>query len=47
MVSLQSIHNYAVLTDYYAAMEVYKGDTLTWIYGRMENPCSVSETVLC
>jgi hypothetical protein len=24
-----------VLTDY-AAMEAYKGDTLTWIYGRME-----------
>jgi hypothetical protein len=30
-----SIHNYAVLTDY-AAMEAYKGDTLSWIYGRME-----------
>jgi hypothetical protein len=27
--------NYAVLTDY-AAMEAYKGDSLTWIYDRME-----------
>jgi len=31
----ESIDNYAVLTDY-AAMEAYKGDTLTWIYDRME-----------
>jgi hypothetical protein len=30
-----SIDNHAVLTDY-AAMEAYKGDTLTWIYDRME-----------
>jgi hypothetical protein len=30
-----STSNYVVLTDY-AAMEVYKGDTLTWIYDRME-----------
>lgn len=30
-----SIDNYAVLTDY-LAMEAYKGDTLSWIYGTME-----------
>jgi hypothetical protein len=30
-----SAHNYVVLTDY-AAMEAYKGDTLPWIYDRME-----------
>ena len=30
-----SADNYAVLTDY-AAMEIYKGDTLAGIYGRME-----------
>lgn len=30
-----SIDNYAVLTDY-LALETYKGDTLTWIYGTME-----------
>ena len=30
-----SIDNCAVLTDY-GAMEAYKGDTLAWIYGRME-----------
>jgi hypothetical protein len=30
-----SVDNYAVLTDY-AAMEAYKGDTLTWIYDRMD-----------
>jgi hypothetical protein len=30
-----STDNCAVLTDY-AAMEAYKGDTLAWIYGRME-----------
>lgn len=30
-----STDNYAVLTDH-AAMEAYKGDTLNWIYGRME-----------
>lgn len=30
-----STDNYAVLTDF-AAMEAYKGDTLAWIYDRME-----------